>query len=140
MEWRPLRDDAPGSMVVEGETPLGAPAVPEGGRDRLSVWVARHGWAVPALRIVVGLGLFAASALLFGTHLPVVKVVAFVVGTSLGGKAGEREKERGDSILETVFAGGYLPPPPEAVPSEFAEYVPRPPDPRNDPRLGGRMG
>jgi hypothetical protein len=127
-------------MVVEGDTPLGAPALPESGRDRLSVWVAQHRWAVPALRIVVGLGLFAASALLFGTHLPVVKVVAFVVGTSLGGKAGEREKERGDRILETVLAGGHLPPPPEAVPSEFAEYVRRPPDPRNDPRLGGRMG
>jgi hypothetical protein len=106
----------------------------------LSVWVARHGWAVPALRIVVGLGLFAASALVFGTHLHVLKLVAFLVGTGLGGRAGEREKERGDRILETLLAGGHLPAPPEAVPSEFGEYVRRPPDPRNDPRLGGRMG
>jgi hypothetical protein len=67
------------------------------------------------------------------------KLVAFVVGTALGGKAGESEKDRGDSILETVL-GGALPPPPEAVPSEFAEYVRRPPDPRDDFRRGGRMG
>jgi hypothetical protein len=105
----------------------------------LSVWVAQHRWAVPALRIVVGLGLVAVSVLLFGTHLHVVKLVAFVVGTALGGKAGESEKERGDNILETVLAGA-LPPPPEAVPSEFAEYVRRPPDPRDDFRRGGRMG
>jgi hypothetical protein len=105
----------------------------------LSVWVAQHRWAVPALRIVVGLGLLAVSVLVFGTHLHVVKLVAFVVGTALGGRAGEREKERGDGILETVLAGA-LPPPPEAVPSEFAEYVRRPPDPRNDFRRGGRMG
>jgi hypothetical protein len=70
----------------------------------------------------------------------VVKVVAFVVGTSLGGKAGESEKKRGDKILATVLAAGYLPPPPEAVPSEFAEYIRRPPDPRDDFRRGGRMG
>jgi hypothetical protein len=123
-----------GSMVAEDDSPVGAPVLPESGRDRLSVWVAEHGWAVPIMRLVVGLSLVAVSALVFGTHLPWGKVVVFVIGARLGGEAGEREKQRGDRLLETLLSGGHVPAPPEAMPREFAEYAREPPDPRMDGR------
>jgi hypothetical protein len=113
--------------------------LPASGRDRLSIWVAEHRWAVPLMRLAVGLGLVGVSVLVFGADLGVAKVIGVVVGAAFGGKAGEREKERGDRLLETLFPGGGLPAASESVPSEFAEHVRRPRDPRWD-GPSGRMG
>jgi hypothetical protein len=121
-------------MVAEDDRPVGAPVLPESGRDRLSVWVAEHGWAVGIMRLVVGLSLVGVSALVFGTHVGVGKLVSFAIGAAMGGEAGEREKKRGDRLIETLLSGGNVPAPPEALPREFAEYARRPPDPRMDGR------
>jgi hypothetical protein len=126
-------------MVAGDDIPVGAPVLPQSGRDRLSVWVAKHRWAVRLMRVAVGLSLYAVSALVFGAHVGVGKVMSFVVGAALGGRAGEREKDRGDELIGILFPGGGLPAAPESVPGEFAEYVRRPPDPRMDGHLG-RMG
>jgi hypothetical protein len=102
----------------------------------LSIWVAEHRWAVPILRLAVGLGLVGVSVLVLGADLGVARIIGVVVGAALGGKAGEREKGRGDRILETLLSGVDLPAPPESLPSEFAEYVHQP----RDPRWGGPPG
>jgi hypothetical protein len=106
------------SVVAEEDRPIGAPVLPESGRDRLSVWVAEHPWAVPALRLAGGLTLVAVVALVFRADFPWDNVVAFVVGVVLGDIVGEREKERGDTVLE-----GRM----ESLPSEFADVVRQPP-------------
>jgi hypothetical protein len=111
-------------MFAEDDRPIGAPVLPERRRDRLSVWVAEHRWAVPLIRLAGGLCLVAVAALVFRADLAWDEVVAFVVGAALGGEVAEREKERGD-VLRT---------PPDLLPHEFAEYFPQPPAPESDGR------
>jgi hypothetical protein len=124
-------------MVAEDDRPIGAPVLPATRRDRFSVWVAEHPWAVPVIRLVAGLGLVAVAWLVFGSEVPLAKVIAFVVGVATGGGAAEHEKERGETLLEALLSGGDLPAPPESLPSEFAEYFHQPPDPRSDGRYFG---
>jgi hypothetical protein len=100
----------------------------------LSIWIAGHRWAVLLIRVVAGLSLVAVATLAFGVHFHLGQVIAFVVGAVLGGEAGEREKERGDRVIETLFSVFDLPSPPESLPKEFAEYFHQPPDPRMDGR------
>jgi hypothetical protein len=124
-------------MVADEDTPIGAPILPESRRDRLSVWIAEHPWVVPIIRLAGGLGLVAVAVLVLGVHLPLAKVIAFVIGVATGGHAGEHEKERGETLLEAMLSGGDLPAPPESLPSEFDEFFHQPPDPRMDPRYFG---
>ena len=125
-------------MVTDDDKPLGAPVLPESRRDRIAVWIAEHRWAVPVIRIAGGLVLVAVAVLAFGVLYPVTKLVAFVIGAATSGLAGEREKERGDTLLETLRTGGDLPAPPEGMPGEFADHFHQPPDPRLDDRYFGR--
>jgi hypothetical protein len=111
-------------MLTEDERPIGAPILAESRRDRLSVWVAEHRLALPLIRLAVGLILLAAVALVFRADFPWAKVVAFIVGTVLGDKVGEREKERGDTLLT----------PPDSLPKEFADAFDQPPATRSDGR------
>jgi hypothetical protein len=114
-------------MVAEDDRPIGAPVLPVSRRDRLSVWVAAHRWAVPIIRLAAGLIPVAVLALVFGADFPLAKVIAFVICAVLGDKIGEREKERGDALRD-------FPVPPDSLPGEFAEYFHQPPDPRSDGR------
>jgi hypothetical protein len=125
-------------MVTDDDKPIGAPVLPESRRDRVSVWIAEHSWVLPIIRIAGGLGLVAVAVLGFGVHYPLAKLALFVIGALSGGEAGEREKERGDTLLDAILAGGDPPEPPESLPREFDEFVPRPPDPRGDDRYFGR--
>jgi hypothetical protein len=120
--------------VVAGEDrPIGSPVLASR-RDRFSVWVAEHRWAVSLIRVAAGLGLVGVMTLVAGAHFHLGQVIAFVIGAGLGGEAGEREKERGDSVIETLFSVLDLPAPPESLPKEFAGYFHQPPDPRMDGR------
>jgi hypothetical protein len=111
-------------MLPEDDRPIGAPILAERRRDRLSVWVAEHRWAVPSFRLAGGLSLVAVTALVFRAGLPWDKVVAFVVGAALGGGVAEREKERGDALRR----------PPDSLPREFTEYFAQPPATESDGR------
>jgi hypothetical protein len=125
-------------MVRDDDKPIGAPVLAETRRDGISVWIAEHRWAVPIIRIVGGLGVLAVAVLGFGVVYPVSKLVAFVIGAATSGLAGRHERERGDTLLETLRTGGDLPAPPEGMTSEFAEHFHQPPDPRLDDRYFGR--
>ena len=113
-----------GPMFAEDDRPIGAPVLAENRRDRLSVWVAEHRWAVPLIRLAAGLSLVAVTALVFRADLPWDKVIAFVTGAALAGQVAEREKERGDTLRT----------PPDLLPHEFAEYFPQPPATESDSR------
>jgi hypothetical protein len=121
-------------MITDDEKPIGAPVLRQTTRDRIAVWIAEHPWAVPAIRITGGLGLAAIAVFCFGVHYPLTKLVFFVIGAAGGGGAGKHERERGDTILDTLLADSHLAEPAESLPSEFDEFVPRTPDPMEDPR------
>jgi uncharacterized membrane protein YraQ (UPF0718 family) len=95
-------------VITEADRPIGAPVLPESRRDRVSVWVAEHPWAVPAFRLVGGLTLVVVVALVFRADFPWDKIVAFVVGSVLGDAIGEREKERGDTFRESSAESAYV--------------------------------
>ena len=123
---------------MDDDKPIGAPVLPESRRDRISVWIAEHRWAVPIIRVVGGLALVAVAVFAFGVVYPVSKLVVFVIGAATSGRAGRHERDRGDTLLETLRTGGDLPAPPEGIPGEFAEHFHQPPDPRLDDRYFGR--
>jgi hypothetical protein len=112
-------------VIAEDDRPIGAPVLPERRRDRFSVYVAEHGWAVPVIRVAAGLCLASIVWLVFDSDWALDKLLAFVVGSGLGHIFGESEAERG----ETLGGGG-----PESLPAEFAEHFHTPPDPRYDGR------
>jgi hypothetical protein len=107
-------------------------------RIRIAIWIAEHRWAVPVIRVVGGLALVAVAVVCLGAAYPLTKLVLFALGTATSGRAGEREKERGDTLMEILRTGGDLPAPPEGLPDEFAEHFHQPPDPRMDDRYFGR--
>lgn len=121
-------------MTTDDEKPIGAPVLRPTRRDRIAVWIANHPWAVPAIRITGGLGLMAIAVFGFGVHYPLAKLVVFVIGAAGGGGAGKHERERGDTILDTLLADSSLGEPAESLPSEFDELVPRAPEPTDDSR------
>jgi hypothetical protein len=106
-----------GTMIADDDKPIGAPVLPESRRDRLSVWVAEHRWAVLVIRLAGGLILVIVVALVFRTDFAWGTVIAFVVGAVLGGRVGETEKERGDTLLGAS----------ESLPREFGDHFPPPP-------------
>ena len=89
---------------------------------------------MPAIRIVGGLGLVAIAVFCFGVHYPLTKLAVFVMGAAGSGGAGKRERERGDTILDTLLADSHLGEPEESLPSEFDDIVPRAREPAEDPR------
>ena len=124
-------------MITEDDRPIGAPVLRQTRRDRLSIWIAEHRWAVPVIRLVGGLSLTGVAILAFGTPFHVGKLIVFVIGVALGGRAREREKERGDTLLDALRTGGDMPAPPTSLPSEFDAYFHQSPDPRSDDRYFG---
>jgi hypothetical protein len=115
MARRRSRADA-SAMLVEDDRPIGAPVLAQRRRDRLSVWVAEHPWAVRVARLVGGLTLVAVVALVFRADLPWANVVLFVIGAVVADKVAEHEKDRGDALRV----------PADLLPHEFAEHFPEP--------------
>ena len=112
------------AMESQDDRPIGAPVLAERRRDRLSIWIAKHGWAVPLIRFAGGVTLFAAVALVFDADWAWGKVVGFVIGAVVGDRVGEHEKERGERLGA----------PPDALPSEFKQYFPVPPATESESR------
>lgn len=111
-------------MLAEDDRPIGAPVLAQRRRDRLSVWVAEHPWAVRVARLVGALTLVAVVALAFRADLPWARVVVFVIGAAMADKVVTHEKDRGDALRV----------PPDLLPHEFAEHFNQPPAPESDGR------
>jgi hypothetical protein len=124
MAQQRLRPHAAPTMETRDDRPIGAPILAERRRDRLSIWIAKHRWAVPLIRLAGGVTFLATVALVFDPSWAWDKVAAFVAGAIVGDTVGEHEKERGDRLGA----------PPDSLPSEFKEYFKVPPATESDGR------